>query len=197
MSDLEPNSIRWDIENKLEPVSGRVLISEPFLDDAYFGRSVVLLCEHSADGTFGFVLNNYIEIDVRDLVPEIPQPASRLSIGGPVKTGNLYYLHTAGDIEGSVKVIDNVHMGGDFDEIKFRLANNLLGLDQVRFFVGYSGWESGQLEEELERNSWLVAEMNADEIMKTRHKDLWSGLMKRQGNDYAPMANFPKDPALN
>ena len=80
--------------NQANPQAGNVLLSEPFLDDPYFGRKVVLLCEHNEEGSFGFVLNNYVDIDVDEVMDDLPKLDTRISVGGPVKNGNLYYLHT-------------------------------------------------------------------------------------------------------
>ena len=87
--------IRFTPSNNAKPESGDILLSEPFLDDPYFGRKVVLLCEHNDEGSFGFVLNNFIDIDVDEVMEELPKLNARISVGGPVKNGNLYYLHTS------------------------------------------------------------------------------------------------------
>ena len=108
-SDCAHDSIHT--QNQATPQAGNVLLSEPFLDDPYFGRKVVLLCEHNEEGSFVFVLNNFVDIDVDEVMDELPKLDTRISVGGPVKNGNLYYLHTREDIVDSIPVVDGVFMG--------------------------------------------------------------------------------------
>jgi putative transcriptional regulator len=188
---------KLNVENRIPPSRGRALLSEPFLDDNYFSRSVVLLCEHNQDGSFGFVLNNYMDISIQDILPDFPDIETRISIGGPVKTGNLYYIHTHPEVQGCQEVVDGVYIGGDFDTMKQLLAAGMIKAHEIRFFVGYSGWESGQLDEELNRHSWLVSAISGKDMMNTQRNDLWARMMKKQGGRYKAMSHFPTDPSLN
>jgi putative transcriptional regulator len=189
--DLDPDSQHG-------PARGRLLVSEPYLPDPYFRRTVVLLCEHNAEGSFGFVLNRFIDLDIGDLMQDMPPINARISIGGPVQSGNLYYLHTLGKhIEGSVEVLGDVHMGGDFEQLRSVLATDPKLAKHVRFFVGYSGWGEHQLEKELAQRSWLVHPADKRRIMNTGLKDLWADTLRGMGRAFAPLANFPDDPALN
>lgn len=185
-------------QNDLRPKRGRLLVSEPFLPDPYFRRTVVLLCEHNDEGSFGFVLNRYIETNVSELMENMPAIKSRISIGGPVQSGNLYYLHTLGrHIEGSLEVVDGVHMGGDFEQMRAMLATDPKLARHVRFFVGYSGWGENQLNKEIEQRSWLISRADRKRIMNTGAKDLWADTLRTMGRKFAPLANFPDDPSLN
>ena len=173
-------------------------MSEPYLPDPYFRRTVVLLCEHNEEGSFGFVLNRRMDIEVHDLMENMPPIGSRVGIGGPVQSGNLYYLHTLGrHIEGSAEVVDGVHMGGDFEQLRSILATDPKLGRCVRFFVGYSGWSGNQLDKELEQRSWLISRADRKRIMSVRENDLWASTLRGIGREYAPLANFPEDPALN
>ncbi len=167
------NILDLDPENGHQPAPGRLLVSEPYLPDPYFRRTVVLLCEHNAEGSFGFVLNRFIDMAIGDLMDDMPPIKSRISIGGPVQSSNLYYLHTLGKhIEGSVAVLDDVHMGGDFDQLRAVLTADPKLAKHVRFFVGYSGWSEGQLQKELDQRSWLVHPADKRRVMNTsRMKD--------------------------
>lgn len=99
-------------------------MSEPYLPDPYFRRTVVLLCEHNEE-PFGFVLNRHMDMGVNDLMENMPPIGARVSIGGPVQSGNLYYLHTLGaHVEGSLEVVDGVHMGGDYEHLRAILATD-------------------------------------------------------------------------
>ncbi len=185
-------------DNVLEPARGRLLVSGPFLTDPYFRRTVVLLCAHDKEGSFGFVLNRFLEMDVADIMENMPPVMGRVSIGGPVQSGNLYYLHTLGKrIEGSLSVVDGVHMGGDFEQLRSVLATDPKLAKHVRFFVGYSGWGEEQLDRELSERAWLVTRGDRKSIMTTRRKDLWGDTLRHMGTAYAPLANFPEDPSLN
>lgn len=184
--------------NKIKPARGKVLISEPFINDEFFKRSIILLCEHNEDGTFGFVLNNYLDLKLSDLIEELPELNTKVSIGGPVNSDNLYYLHTLGDkLPGSLPVTDTISMGGDFNELITLMETQPLDESQIRFFVGYSGWEINQLESELEQNSWLVGEASDAELMDVSIEDLWKKILERMGSNYSMIAKYPEDPNLN
>ncbi|MEO9531215.1 MAG: YqgE/AlgH family protein [Crocinitomicaceae bacterium] len=187
-----------NVYNKLEPKKGRLLITEPFLDGEYFHRAVILLCEHNEEGSFGFVLNNYVDIGL-DSFEGIPDFDTRISTGGPVSTKNLYYIHTLGDkLEGSMQVHGNLYAGGDFEKLKDMMAKKEVAHNQIRFFLGYSGWVEKQLEGELKHNSWLVSEIkNVDDIMDVENENIWADYMERQGGKYKAFAHFPKNPTLN
>lgn len=184
--------------NKINPAKGTVLISEPFLDDDYFKRSVILLCEHNEEGTFGFVLNNYIDIALTDLIEDLPAFDTRISIGGPVNSDNLFYLHTLGEnIPGSIEVFDGIYMGGSFEVLQVALESGTLQRDQVRFFVGYSGWSPGQLDDEISRNSWFVGKAKADDLMNPDIENLWQKVLQDMGSNFSLIAGYPEDPNMN
>ena len=96
----------------LKPKRGRLLLSEPFLVDEYFKRSVVLLCDYNKEGAFGFVLNNYVTIKLNELIDDIPDFTTTISLGGPVNTNNLYFIHTLGKkLPGSSSLTDGIYIG--------------------------------------------------------------------------------------
>lgn len=184
--------------NKYKPARGRLLVSEPYLPDPYFRRTVVLLCEHNTDGSFGFVLNRPMEMNVSELMANMPGIEAQVYIGGPVQSGNLYYLHTLGPhLQGSTEIADGVHLGGDHEQLSSILATDPKLAEHVRFFVGYSGWGAGQLDRELEERSWLVARATKARIMHTGKVDQWGDTLRSMGREFAPLANFPEDPSQN
>lgn len=191
--------IRFTPTNQTQPQPGDILLSEPFLDDPYFGRKVVLLCEHNDEGSFGFVLNNFVDIDVDEVLDELPKLHTRISVGGPVKNGNLYYLHTRADIPDSIPVVGGVHMGGDFDHIKSMMEDGQLTAKDIRFFIGYSGWSPSQLDHEIQSRSWFVCKGHRQDIMRTDEDNdvFWKRLVHDLGDGYAHIANAPSDPSLN
>jgi putative transcriptional regulator len=193
--------IRYDFfqtENTLLPQKGRILISEPFLMDNYFKRSIVLITEYSETGAVGFVLNKPVNMKVNEIMTDFPAISAIVSLGGPVQTNTLHYVHTLGDIiPGSVKVIGNIFWGGEFNIIKRLLESGSLNNDNIRFFLGYSGWQSNQLEDELNDNAWVVAEISPEEIMTPMNKFFWNKTLNKLGKKFQMWANFPENPQMN
>ncbi|HTO39150.1 MAG TPA: YqgE/AlgH family protein [Brumimicrobium sp.] len=182
-------------KNKRKATRGRVLISDPFSKDVYFGRSVVYLCDHNEDGTFGFVLTNFIDLNLSDIAKNFPNITSKVSIGGPVQTDSIYFIHMLGNrIPGSVEVADGIYIGGDYDLLLEKINSGELDETKVRFFLGYSGWSAGQLDDEIKRNNWIVAPvLNPLEIMDTSITDVWKKFMKREGKKYDVLSRAPLD----
>jgi putative transcriptional regulator len=185
-------------KNNLAPQKGRVLISEPFANDDFFQRSVVFLCEHSKEGSFGFILTNLIKTNLQLLHEDFPEIDVQLSSGGPLETSNLFFIHTLGKVlNESFAVSDAISVGGDFVQLHSFIEKQHIDLHQVRFFIGYSGWGPGQLEKEIKENAWIVAEVdNIDEIMQP-NSNLWAELMSKQGKKYEFLSNLPNDPSKN
>jgi putative transcriptional regulator len=188
-----------DVQNSLEPAKGRLLLSEPFMQDEYFSRAVVILCEHGEEGSFGFVLNNYLDIDLHEFSSNFPDIPARISLGGPVKNKNLYFIHTLGElIPNSIPVAHNIYLGGDYEVLIEKITENIDLLKHVRFFLGYSGWSSGQLDSELKEKSWLIVEeYDPQHIMDVEYDEIWKTMMAQQGGRYKMMSEFPLDPRLN
>lgn len=183
--------------NDIKPEKGRVLIAEPFLEGRYFKRSVVLLTEFSDEGAVGFVLNKPIHLNINEVLTDLDVFESEVFVGGPVQNNQIYYLHTVPDlIPNSFQVFDNLYWGGDFAILKELIGSKRLKVHQIRFFAGYSGWSSGQLEEEIKENSWLVSSLEAEEIMSD-NSDIWQYALNRLGGNYKLWANFPKDQNMN
>ncbi len=188
----------FSIENNKVAKQGRVLISEPFLNDTYFRRSVVLLTEHSEEGSVGFVLNKPVALSVDDVLTDFPEIDTEVSIGGPVNTNTIHYIHTLGDtIPNSVNVFNNLYWGGDFNVIKQMISNKQIKGSEIRFFLGYAGWSPKQLENELSENAWLVSEMKAEQIMQGPDDNLWKEILEKSGDKYKTWVNFPENPGLN
>jgi len=185
--------------NKLEPKSGRVLIAEPLMGDYYFGRSVVLLIEHNnEDGTVGIVMNKPSGTMIADLINDFPEFQAPVYVGGPVQTDNLYFMHTlGGEVPESQEVIPGLYWGGEVEAIREMIVLGMVKPNQVRFFLGYSGWQSQQLHGELNRNSWLVSDTNLQSLFHTKSHKMWNHFMQRMGPEYDLWRKFPIDPELN
>lgn len=184
--------------NNKKPKKGCFLLSEPFLDDDYFRRAVILLCEHNEDGSFGFVLNNYISIALKELVEDLGDFNAIVSLGGPVAPNNLYYLHTLGNkIPGSKEVLKGVYLGGEFDVLKTLINEKAIKPNQIKFFLGYSGWESKQLDREMREDSWIVTKPSVKLLMGKEDKNLWENVMNKMGGKYSIISKYPINPSLN
>ncbi len=186
-------------KNKIPPQKGRILISDPFLGDDYFERSVVYLCEHNQEGSFGFVLNNLVEINLNDLNEQFPEITTKISTGGPVETESMFFIHTLGnELNESLEISHGIFVGGDFDQLYSKIEENHIQENQIRFFLGYSGWSKGQLESEIKENAWVVADVDdCNEIMEFHVPDIWKYFMSKLGAKYQFMTNFPIDPNEN
>jgi putative transcriptional regulator len=182
----------------LKPAQGTLLISEPFLRDYYFRRSVVLLAEHDESGSFGLIINKPIEIKLNEIVKDFPDFDASVYIGGPVKTDNLFVLHTLGSkIPSSSKIIEGLYWGGDIDVIKSMIEDKKIHPQNIRFFIGYSGWEADQLNRELKENSWVVTKLKSEKILHESPTDMWKNILKSMGEDYSMWINYPLDPMMN
>lgn len=184
--------------NNVKPTTGKVLISEPFLLDYYFKRAVVLLADHSEEGTFGVIMNKPLSVKLNEVVSDFPDFEGQIYLGGPVQDDSLFFVHTLGDrIEGSIKVIDGLYWGGKMEIVKEMISQNLIKSDQIRFYIGYSSWTSNQLEEELVRNSWVVTDEKSSYLLNTNAEIMWAKSLQKLGGSYAFWPNFPNDPAQN
>ncbi len=184
--------------NNLIPKKGRVLISEPFLPGNYFSRSIVLLVAHSKKGSVGFILNKKTEMQIQDYLSGFSDINSDIYVGGPVATDSIYFIHKRADlIPGSIHVLDDIHWGGDFDEMRRLINLGIINTEEVRFFLGYSGWDAGQLEREIKENSWLVNDVDSTLVMKDLGTESWVEFVKKVGKRYVIWENYPENPSLN
>jgi len=183
--------------NKLKPASGRVLISEPFMDDENFSRSVIYLCEYNEDESYGFILNHILNPSLSELINEIDNKDFSISYGGPVSSDNLFYFHNLGDrIKGSKQISKNLWTGGDFNEITMLINDREISEQNIRFFLGYSGWSKSQLSNEMKSNSWIVSEIEQSSIISI-DQNLWQSILSKKGGKYKIVSNFPIDPKSN
>lgn len=194
MNDLS-NFFKID-QTQIKPAAGRILISEPLSTDAHFGRSVVLLTEHNEKGSIGFVLNKLVKMPLSELINDIGDFTPLLSIGGPVSPNTMHFIHTLGKaLPNAMQVQEGLFWGGDFGELRLLIKEGAITTDQVRFFLGYSGWAPGQLHAEIEKNYWLVSTISTQQAMTD--PQIWETKLKSFGSKFKTWANVPHNPELN
>jgi putative transcriptional regulator len=180
------------------PTGGILLIADPFLKDPNFMRTVVFLCEHQDEGSFGFVLNKNYNYNLDELVSGVDDLKIPVFYGGPVQMDTIHFLHQYPDkISGGYKVVDGVYWGGDFETTIELIRAGEINLNKIRFFIGYSGWASGQLADELKEKSWLTVQANRKLVFHKKTDEIWKDALRQLGGDYEMMINFPIDPQLN
>jgi putative transcriptional regulator len=185
--------------SSISAAAGRLLISEPFMMDPNFKRAVILLTEYSDLGAMGYVLNHPSEYMLGDLLPDVSYSEMPVYIGGPVGNNTLHFIHRCPEkIEGGVEIWDGIFWGGDFEQVKELINNYQLTDQDIKFFAGYSGWTEGQLDNELQEDTWIVANKFNPAIVFTHdEQNLWREVVISLGQRYAHIANFPENPTLN
>lgn len=184
--------------SELKLHKGNLLIAEPsILNDDSFNRSIILLTEHNSSSSVGFILNRPLKFTIKDIIPEI-DCSFTVYQGGPVEQDNLYFIHKIPDlIPDSIKVSDNIYWGGNFESLKSLLDGKEIQSSDIRFFLGYTGWGTYQLEEELLNNSWFVSENDFENILSVDNESLWKNKLMQKGGEYKIWANAPSDINLN
>lgn len=186
------------IDTQRTPQKGDLLLSEPFLDDDHFSRAVILLCETNKDGAFGLILNQTLDLSLLEFMQNIGKFNSIVGIGGPVDQQQLFFVHAFSDLTGSILITENFYLGGDFQELVEKVETGVYPSEEVRFFIGYTGWDEGQLQAEIEEKTWIVTKPPVDfSVYRTKDEHLWEILLKSMGGKYKQMASFPINPNEN
>lgn len=173
---------------------GILLLAEPFMPDPGFKRTVVLLCDYGKEGAVGFILNKPLNIDVHTLLNDFPEFDGQAYYGGPVANDTLHYVHNVGHIlDESMEIGQGIYWGGNFNQLKALIREGVIEQRNIQFFVGYSGWSPGQLEEEMEIQSWIKAPFYADYILGQVKIDLWSYAMQTLGPNYSILSELPEN----
>ncbi|UEG50304.1 YqgE/AlgH family protein [Ferruginibacter lapsinanis] len=182
----------------IEPAAGILLIADPFLKDPNFMRTVVFMCEHNAEGSFGFVLNKQFDYTLDELITSFEGYPVPVYYGGPVDMDTIHFLHQYPDkIPDSQEVMKGVYWGGNFETLTELVKNNEIDFSKIRFFIGYSGWGKGQLNNELSEKTWLTVSAKRNIVFHENPQEVWKDSLKHLGGDYEMMVNFPIDPQLN
>ena len=178
---------------------GKILIAEPsIIGDISFNRSIILLVEHGNNGSIGFILNKPMNLNISDLIPEIE---SNLKIynGGPVQQNNLYFIHKISDlIPESIMISAGLYWSGNFEYVLKLIKKGEINKNDIRFFLGYSGWDSNQLNNELNNNTWILSENSHNKNIITAVDEVfWKNKMLDLGGEYSLWSNAPEHPSHN
>jgi putative transcriptional regulator len=177
---------------------GILLIADPFLKDPNFIRTVVFLCDHQQEGSFGFVLNKTYDHTLDELVNGAEGLKIPVYFGGPVQMDTIHFLHQLPEIiPGGLEITEGIFWGGDFEAAIEQLRVGKIDMSKIRFFIGYSGWGNGQLTDELKEKSWLTVMATRKLIFHKEINEIWKESLRHLGGDYEMMVNFPIDPQLN
>ena len=186
--------------NKATPRQGSLLVSAPFLKDYHFARSVVLVVEHNDEGSMGIVMNKNFSnlMTLNELVPELASiPPIPLYKGGPVGRDTLFYLHTFSYLKDALPLGNGLYVNGDFEQMKRYILAGGETQGMVRFFMGYAGWQRGQLTQEIEANTWMVSNDSQVDLLNMYLRDLWKESLCDMGGKYAVWSRYPKYPIMN
>ena len=185
--------------NTLEVKSGDILISEPFLSDFYFTRSVIFLVDHNEEtGSLGVIINKRLSLNINDIIDDFPKFDGDVFLGGPVATDNIFFIHTLGVmIPDSIEIRDGIFWSGNINAVKALIREGFVTKHDIRFYIGYAGWDAGQLVSELKRNSWLVGEMPSKLILRTNPAKMWPDFVEKMGEKYKFWNKFPINPNDN
>lgn len=179
-------------------LQGQLLLDSGQLTGSFFARTVILVCQHDAEGAFGLVLNRPTGSKVGEaLVADLPEQLKELPLflGGPVQPAAMSFLHTESFLP-DANVMANLSVGHSLDEL-MDLGESFATDRKVKLFAGYSGWSPGQLEDEIKRKAWLTHPASLDTIFSTDPAALWSAIMRLKGWRQTLLAQLPDDPSLN
>ena len=186
--------------NKIHPRKGDLLISAPFLKDFYFARSVILMIENNDEGSMGIVLNKSFSnfMTLNEVIPELASlPPIPLYKGGPVERKTLFYLHSFSELKDALPLGNGLYVNGDFEQMKRYLLCGGSTQGYIRFFMGYTGWQKGQLKQEIETNTWIINKDSHLDLLNMNLRDLWKESLCYMGGKYAVWSHYPKYPIMN
>jgi putative transcriptional regulator len=183
---------------KTKYLKGQLLLDSGQLRGSFFQRTVVLICQHDAEGAFGLVLNRGTgskagEVIVADMPERLKE--SPLFLGGPVQPSALSFLH-ADTFLPDANVIPNLNLGHSLDAL-VEIGASFSPTQQVKLFAGYAGWSPGQLEDEMKREAWLTYPASIDLVFENNIDKLWQKLVASKGWKYKLLAEMPEDPSVN
>jgi len=177
---------------------GQLLLDSGQLTGSFFARTVILVCQHDAEGALGLVLNRPAGGKVGDaLVADLPEALKDqpLFLGGPVQPAAMSFLHSDAFLP-DANVLPNLNLGHSLDEL-LDFGESFSADKKIKLFAGYSGWAPGQLEDEIKRQAWLTHPATAEMVFASDTASMWSRIMRKKGWKNQLLAQIPDDPGLN
>ena len=180
---------------------GYLLIANPVLPDPNFSRTVILLCNHNDGGSFGLVINRVADFSLGEILADseynIPE-AQKIFLGGPVAPEQGFFLcRSQKELEEMEPICPGVYLGMNWESSK-SVARQVVDPEKnIRFYLGYSGWASGQLASEMEQKSWLTREANESLVFSEKEGNIWSNGVRSLGKEYEYLLNAPINPSFN
>jgi putative transcriptional regulator len=179
-------------------MKGKILISSPnLLSDMVFYKSIILIVDETEDGLTGFIINRYSDLFITKDLDSSQNIKIDLYYGGPVSTNHYYLLRSDNDHFKSIKIDENLYWGNDLEFLFNQIENGLINVQDVIFLQGYSGWNSNQLDDEIENKSWIVLDNQPNMIFKLNKKNSWNKIIESLGDKYKIWSNSPDDITLN
>ncbi len=182
-----------------QPKKGSLLVAKPsIIGDMSFNRAVILLADCNKNGSVGFIMNKVLDFSLSDFLPELNKDF-KIFNGGPVEQDNLYFIHQVPDlIPQSIEISNGIFWGGNFEAVKKLIEQDLITSEEIKFFLGYSGWEPKQLEEEVKADTWIITD-NSDQknILSREFTTFWKEKLEEQGGEFLIWSNAPENPSYN
>ena len=180
---------------------GHFLIANPVLPDPNFSRTVVLLCNHDDQGSFGLVINRSAPINAKEVFEEMGvmnSPSGKIYMGGPVSPSQVFYLcHSKTPLPELDVICDGIYLGMNWELLENLLKRVEDPEKNIRFYMGYSGWGAGQLAGEMTRLSWLTCEAQSEFVFQENEDEIWACAVKSMGKDYEYLTKAPVNPQWN
>ena len=179
-------------------LKGQLLLDSGQLQGSFFQRTVVLVCQHDAEGAFGLVLNRATGNNVGEMiVADLPDSLNShpLFLGGPVQPSALSFLHSDQFVP-DANVMANLSLGHSLDSL-VELGESFSTTRKIKMFAGYAGWSAGQLENEMKRKAWLTYPASLELVFDTAPEQLWQTVLSRKGWKYKLLSQMPEDPSVN
>ena len=186
------------VKNQVDINKGSLLLAEPFMDDEFFKRTAILLCNHNNEGSFGYIINKPLKLKVNEVVNNFPPFEAYVNYGGPMDAHTFNYIHTIKNLEESMEICNGIYWSGNYDHLKDLIKFGKVNSSEIMFLLGYAGWSYGQIKEEQKEGTWIVNnEVKKEKIFESNKHDLWKNVLNEMGGEFAIMASYPEDPQLN
>ncbi len=193
------------LDKQPEPSRGCLLLAKPTVDDDCFKRAVILVIDHDAEGSMGVIVNRPTDYTLADVITDPDGDPDTLAdipiyMGGPVGLNQMFFLHTLGPtiIPGCLQVASGLYFGGNYEAVKRYVACGEQTEGKIKFIVGYSGWEKGQLADEIARHDWVIMKHPDQDMLMANHEEaMWKMAVNSFGDKYRTWNNWPTNPSNN